>query len=75
VTTVIAVTLCIGVTVGLLFGIFMATVTGLTRRVATMIGSRILHEHRAYRLALAKQVGSTREADQLMSVYRRDEVL
>jgi hypothetical protein len=75
VTTVIAVTLCIGVAVGLLFGIFMTTVTGITKRVAALIGTRILHEHRAYRLALAKQVGSTRRADQLMSAYQRDEVL
>jgi hypothetical protein len=73
--TATIVTLCIGTALGLLFGIHMTVRTGFVDRVAAKVGDRVLHEHRAYRLALAQQVGSTREADRLMTVYQREEVL
>ena len=71
----VAVCSCLGAIAGLCLGITMATAYGLSDKVTTMIGNRLVHEHRAYRLTLAKVVGSTREADRLMTLYQRNEVL
>jgi hypothetical protein len=75
VVTPVVIALVVGCAVGIWVGINLAVGTGFVDRLVTQVGHQILNEHRAYRLVLAKHVGSTAEAERLMAVYRETECL
>jgi hypothetical protein len=71
----VALSLCIGAALGVWLGINLAVGTGFIDRLADRVGTKILHDHRIYRILLADKVGSLAEADRMVVAYRETESL